>query len=86
MRVVYNVQNAPGNRVEYAEVLCANCSVPKYEPLDESRNYVAVVPAFLMDGGDFFDMLRIQAKYCKKIGKDSRKSNEIAGNFERVTK
>lgn len=69
MRTVYNVQNEPGNRVEYVEVLCANCSIPKYEPLDENQNYVAVVPYFLMDGGDFFDMLRISPKLCKKIGK-----------------
>lgn len=72
LRVVYNVQNKPGNRVEYVEVLCAKCSIPKYEPLDENRTYVAVVGTFLMDGGDFFDMLKVSKSSCKEIGKASR--------------
>lgn len=62
VKVVYDVSKPPGSRVESAQVLCANCSVPIYEPLIEDKIYSIVLNSYLMRGGDGFDMFK------KRIG------------------
>ncbi|XP_031627384.1 protein 5NUC-like [Contarinia nasturtii] len=58
LRVVFNLQKEEGQRVHSVEVLCANCSVPAYEPLDEQKIYGVILNAFLYEGGDGFSMFK----------------------------
>lgn len=59
MHVVYNISNAPGERVVSANVLCSNCSVPSYENLDPNRQYGIIISTYLYDGGDGFSMFKV---------------------------
>ncbi|XP_037947379.1 protein 5NUC-like [Teleopsis dalmanni] len=38
--------------VTSVEVRCADCDVPMYEALDDTKKYNIVLPSFLLDGGD----------------------------------
>ncbi|XP_031632009.1 protein 5NUC-like [Contarinia nasturtii] len=58
MRVVYNLQKGEGPRVHSVEVLCATCSVPVYEPLDEQKTYGVILTKFSYEGGDGFSMFK----------------------------
>lgn len=52
IRVVYNLTNQPGKRVQSAEALCANCEIPEFLELDDSGSYNIIISKFLLDGGD----------------------------------
>lgn len=39
-------------------MLCTECRVPKYEPLDPEKIYTVVMPSYLVDGGDGFGMIK----------------------------
>lgn len=58
IHVVYDLSRTPGNRVVSLDVLCTQCRVPRYEPLRDDDNYKVVLPNFLANGGDGFQMLR----------------------------
>ncbi len=70
LRVVFNVTNAPGSRVISADVLCRKCDIPKYEPLDESKDYRMVVPSFINDGGNGFYTFKKKKNFKKGDKKD----------------
>lgn len=55
VRAVFDFSNPEGSRVLSAEIRCAECDVPVFEPLSEQRLYKAVVQKFLLDGGDGHD-------------------------------
>lgn len=57
LRVVYNVTNAPFNRVMSVEVLSTNAMKPVYNPLNETESYRVIVASFLTNGGDGFRMI-----------------------------
>uniref|UniRef100_A0A1B6E0N6 5'-nucleotidase n=1 Tax=Clastoptera arizonana TaxID=38151 RepID=A0A1B6E0N6_9HEMI len=52
LKVVYNLSAQPYERVVDVQVLCANCSVSKYSPLDLNATYGVLVPVYLVNGGD----------------------------------
>lgn len=52
LRVVYNLQMPPGQRVVSAEVRCLKCDIPSYSPLSDREDYVIFVSTFLLGGGD----------------------------------
>lgn len=56
MRVVFNVTEPEFHRVVSVDVLCRQCSIPKYEPLDPAKNYRMLVPSFIAGGGNGFTM------------------------------
>ncbi|XP_031635679.1 protein 5NUC-like [Contarinia nasturtii] len=58
VRVVYNLQKEEGQRVHSVEVLCANCTAPTYEPLDEQKTYGVILSTFIFEGGDSFSMFK----------------------------
>ncbi|XP_004605694.1 5'-nucleotidase [Sorex araneus] len=58
IHVVYDLSRNPGDRVVSLDVLCTQCRVPRYEPLREDGVYKVVLPSFLANGGDGFQMLR----------------------------
>lgn len=46
LRVVYNLMNKPGQRVESVDVLCQKCEIPKYEKLDINEEYGIIINSF----------------------------------------
>lgn len=62
LRVVYNVTNPIGGRVEAVEVLCYDCMVPKYEPLKPLKYYRVVTNSFIAGGGDGFKIFPEHAR------------------------
>lgn len=56
LRVEYNVTNPIGQRVLSVEVLCSECMVPKYEPLNALKYYRVVTNSFIAGGGDGFSI------------------------------
>lgn len=57
IRIVYNVTNPVGRRVISVDLLCNECKVPKYYPLDLTKMYRIVVNSFMAGGGDGLSML-----------------------------
>lgn len=58
IRVVYDLSNKPGNRVTKLEILCTDCRVPKYMPLEMDKIYKVVISSYIAQGGDGFTVLR----------------------------
>ncbi len=63
------ISKSPGNRVKSVNVLCTECRVPRYEPLNPKKVYKVVLPSYLVDGGDGYSMIKEQ-----KLKHDSGKS------------
>ncbi|XP_050045146.2 snake venom 5'-nucleotidase-like isoform X1 [Dermacentor andersoni] len=53
-RVEYDLTKDNYQRVVSISVLCANCSVPTYQPLDDNKTYKIVAADFIARGGDGF--------------------------------
>ena len=63
--MTYNVSRDPyDGRVVDVQVLCTECQIPKYEPLDEKKIYRIVATDYLVSGGDGYDVLK---KYAMNI-------------------
>nr|ABS28918.1 5'-nucleotidase [Ixodes scapularis] len=54
MRVTYNFSFPEQCRTDKLEILCANCSVPKYETVQPTGVYKIVTTSFIANGGDGF--------------------------------
>ncbi|KAK9956332.1 hypothetical protein ABG768_014074 [Culter alburnus] len=59
-QLVYDLSKPPGNRVKSVNVLCTECRVPRYEPLNPKKVYKVVLPSYLVDGGDGYSMIKDQ--------------------------
>ncbi|XP_064489234.1 protein 5NUC-like [Ornithodoros turicata] len=53
--VTYDVSQSPMKRVVSVEALCTNCSVPRYEHLDDPTLYRIVTMSYMYQGGDGYD-------------------------------
>uniref|UniRef100_A0A0K8RI53 5'-nucleotidase n=1 Tax=Ixodes ricinus TaxID=34613 RepID=A0A0K8RI53_IXORI len=71
MRVVYDFNNTNSSEVVTLEILCANCSIPKYEPVDPNETYKIVTTSFIAGGGDGF-----------KFDKEVLQSKETEGRMD----
>ncbi|XP_007507929.2 5'-nucleotidase [Monodelphis domestica] len=58
IHVVYDLRKQPGQRVTSLDVLCTKCRVPTYVPLQTDEVYKIVLPSFLAEGGDGFQMIK----------------------------
>ncbi|XP_014693564.2 5'-nucleotidase [Equus asinus] len=58
IHVVYDLSRKPGDRVVKLDVLCTQCRVPHYEPLRMDKVYKLILPNFLANGGDGFQMIK----------------------------
>ncbi|KAJ8023875.1 5'-nucleotidase [Holothuria leucospilota] len=67
--VTYDLRSPPRSRVQSVQVLCTECTIPKYEPLDLSKSYKVVLPSYLANGGDGYAMI------------SDNKENHIIGKF-----
>lgn len=52
IKVTYDFCKPKNKRVMDVQVRCSDCIVPFYEPLDDKKMYTAIVPTFLLLGGD----------------------------------
>ena len=57
LRVVYNLTKPEDHRVESALIRCADCLVPEYKPLNDTKAYKVIMPKYMADGGDGYSML-----------------------------
>ncbi|KAL4837918.1 hypothetical protein H8958_015368 [Nasalis larvatus] len=58
IHVVYDLSRKPGDRVVKLDVLCTKCRVPSYDPLKMDEIYKVILPNFLANGGDGFQMIK----------------------------
>ncbi|XP_037032583.1 protein 5NUC-like isoform X2 [Bradysia coprophila] len=52
LQVTFNLTQPTGSRVQSVRVRCANCDVPRFDNLDDSRTYNVVTTDFIGGGGD----------------------------------
>ena len=71
LRVEYNITRRPFERVVAVNVLCSDCKVPKYEPIDMFKQYKVIMPSFLAGGGDGFLMIKEHGQNMKVGAIDS---------------
>ncbi|XP_035669097.1 snake venom 5'-nucleotidase-like [Branchiostoma floridae] len=58
LRVVYDKTKDPGHRVVRVEARCSTgCLIPEYRPLDPAASYKIIMPTFLANGGDGYNMI-----------------------------
>ncbi|XP_072037104.1 snake venom 5'-nucleotidase-like [Amphiura filiformis] len=58
MWVTYDISRGPNDRVVDVQVRCTECNIPEYLPLEENKLYKMVMPSFVADGGDGYDMIK----------------------------
>ncbi|XP_063078849.1 5'-nucleotidase isoform X2 [Engraulis encrasicolus] len=46
------------SRVKSISILCTDCRVPRYEPLEDDKVYKVAMPSYLVDGGDGYTMIK----------------------------
>ncbi|XP_067675672.1 snake venom 5'-nucleotidase-like [Haliotis asinina] len=57
MKIVYDMAMPVGQRVIEVKVRCTNCSVPQYVDLNDSEIYKIIMPSFIANGGDGYDVI-----------------------------
>ncbi|XP_053566466.1 5'-nucleotidase [Bombina bombina] len=58
IKVIFNIAKSPGERVVSLQVMCTECRVPRYVPVEMNNTYKIVVPSYIAEGGDGFAMLK----------------------------
>ncbi|XP_022625844.1 5'-nucleotidase-like [Seriola dumerili] len=58
LHVEFDLSKPPGHRVKSLSILCVDCRVPDYEPVEDEKVYKVVLPSYLMTGGDGFSMIK----------------------------
>lgn len=64
----YNLQNPEGQRIVDVKVVCSECEVPEYLPLDNDKFYDIVLSNFILNGGDGYTMIRDNAVQKHVVG------------------
>lgn len=52
-----DVSRAAGSRVRSLLILCTECRVPRYQPVEDAAVYTLVVPGYLVSGGDGYTVI-----------------------------
>ncbi|XP_023933132.1 5'-nucleotidase [Lingula anatina] len=63
LRVVYDISKPVGSRVVSVDVRCADCIVPKFQPLIKTKIYEVITSSFILGGGDDYSVLRDNIVY-----------------------
>uniref|UniRef100_A0A1W7RA44 5'-nucleotidase n=1 Tax=Hadrurus spadix TaxID=141984 RepID=A0A1W7RA44_9SCOR len=61
LKVWYNTDKSPFQRVSKLHVRCAKCRVPRYQDVDKNAIYNLIVPIYLLNGGDGFKVFKEKA-------------------------
>lgn len=62
LRVVYNLNLEPGQRIVSLTARCTDCGIPEYQPLQLDRSYRLVVMEYLANGKNGFDLISAHAE------------------------
>ncbi|XP_062596334.1 5'-nucleotidase-like [Saccostrea cucullata] len=68
IRVKYNLNKPINQRVVDIQVICSDCNIPKYEPLDNNKMYGVILSNFILSGGDGYTVLRDNARQDHVVG------------------
>ena len=55
--MTYDLSREPNDRVVEVLVRCRDCDVPEFIPLEYDKLYRMVVPSYIANGGDGFDVI-----------------------------
>lgn len=80
LRVVYNMRNAPYNRISVLKVLCTTCRDPLYELVNRRKRYRLVLPHSMISGSeggilstlpksDVINTGEVPSPYCVKLAR-----------------
>lgn len=58
IRVVYDCNKSPGERVKSLKARCGNCTSPSYYDVDAKSTYTIITTDYVRKGGDGYDMLK----------------------------
>lgn len=59
IQVEYNLSSKPFSRVQSVNVLCSNCKVPEFLPLNKMEEYTILMTSYIYGGGDGFQMFAV---------------------------
>lgn len=59
LQVVYNLTQPTGSRVHSVHVLCTDCLVPRYDPVDLKKVYKILTTTYLGYGGDEYAVFAV---------------------------
>lgn len=62
LKIVFNVTNPIGQRIQEIRVRCQDCAAPKYVKLDTHKDYKVIVMDYLAHGKDGFNIIGDNAK------------------------
>lgn len=60
VKVVYDLTQSVGERVQSIQVRCAECDIPQFQDLDLKKTYGVLLAKFLYNGGDGFNMFKVR--------------------------
>lgn len=60
LQVVFNLTQPSGSRVASLKVLCTDCLVPRYDPVEVNRMYKVLTTTYLAYGGDEYDVFTVK--------------------------
>lgn len=60
LRVVYDMNKPPGQRVKEVKIICTTCDTAEYHDVDESKMYNVLLSSYLASGGDGYEILKRQ--------------------------
>ncbi|XP_071052106.1 snake venom 5'-nucleotidase-like [Onthophagus taurus] len=58
LKIVYDMNKKPNQRVVKVMVRCSKCDVPYFEPIKNNSSYTVITNSFLSKGGDGYDFLQ----------------------------
>lgn len=64
----FNLRKPEWQRIVDVKVICSECEVPEFKPLENERLYDIVLSNFLLNGGDGYTMIRDNAKQKHVVG------------------
>lgn len=53
----FDISKPPGSRVRSLQILCTDCRVPRYQPVEDAELYTVVMPEYLVSGGDGYAVI-----------------------------
>ncbi|KAL5239248.1 hypothetical protein ACI65C_006658 [Semiaphis heraclei] len=94
MHVTYNMKNRVGSRVKSVTIRCSECKLPSYEPIKLDKNYTLIMPKYVANGGDRYEMIKeelISISYLKITETDAflsyiKETNPIYGGVDNRVK
>ncbi|XKL64905.1 hypothetical protein PGB90_004991 [Kerria lacca] len=68
LKINFNFTEEPYNRINSIMMVCDQCSIPKYEAIDEDKIYNVITGFFIKDGDDTFYKYKNYISSSEKLG------------------